>query len=245
MPPRPRLIPQTLFGRSLLLLGALVAVAQLGLALFYLGAVQKPRMERYLDSVQAEARAVGLALARLPEAERAGYLAELAGDGGRRRFVTVAPGMASDRFGDPLVGLLLRRFMARIGAGDIVWQRQPERMLWLRLRDAPAPMWMGVAVGGVLADVSTFVLGSALVGSVLALAGAFSIQRRINRPLARLADAAADVAAGRAPPVLDQDGPAEIALVAASFNRMAAALDSHDRERALMLAGVSHDLRTP
>jgi len=235
------LLPRTLFGRSLLLIGALVTVAQLGLAIFYLTAVQRPRIERYLDSIHDEARAVGLALSHMTPELRATYLAEMSTS---RRFVSVAP--TPDPFTDPLVGMLVRRFSARLGHDSgLIWQRRPDRMLWLRLPASDTPMWMGVAVDGVLTDVSTFVLGSSLIGVLLALVGAFLIQRRMNRPLVLLAEAAAEVAAGRPAPLLPRDGTTEIALVATSFNRMAAALERNDRERALMLAGVSHDLRTP
>ncbi|WP_051378367.1 ATP-binding protein [Derxia gummosa] len=262
-----RLYPRSLFGRHLLLIGVLVAVAQIGLAVFYLAAVQRPRVERYLDSVAIEAHSVGLALARLPEVERAGFLdavARAAGHGadgaapaeagagpragaaslGARSFAVAPP--AGEPITDPLLRPLLRRLALRLGEPrDVVWQRGPRRALWIRLVDAPTPMWMGVSFSGVLNDVTLFVFGSALIGSLLALAGAFAIQRRLNRPLARLAEAAAEVAAGRPAPALRADGPTEIALVAASFNRMAEALERNERERALMLAGISHDLRTP
>jgi two-component system osmolarity sensor histidine kinase EnvZ len=42
-----------------------------------------------------------------------------------------------------------------------------------------------------------------------------------------------------------EDGPAEIRTLARAFNQMAADIQRQDEERALLLAGVSHDLRTP
>jgi signal transduction histidine kinase len=44
---------------------------------------------------------------------------------------------------------------------------------------------------------------------------------------------------------LPEAGPAEIATVNASFNRMVADLTQMERDRAVLLAGISHDLRTP
>ena len=44
---------------------------------------------------------------------------------------------------------------------------------------------------------------------------------------------------------MPEDGPAEIAAVAKSFNSMTASLERSESERTIMLAGVSHDLRTP
>ena len=79
-----------------------------------------------------------------------------------------------------------------------------------------------------------------LAALAIALGGALLIQRRINRPLERLADAARAVEAGQPPPPLPEDGPTEIAALAGSFNRMQAALADREHTRALMLAGISH-----
>ena len=49
---------------------------------------------------------------------------------------------------------------------------------------------------------------------------------------------------GPAEPV-DEAGPAELQTLAGAFNRMTATLKHTEAERTLLLAGVSHDLRTP
>jgi two-component system osmolarity sensor histidine kinase EnvZ len=50
---------------------------------------------------------------------------------------------------------------------------------------------------------------------------------------------------GATPQPVPESGPAEIGTLAQAFNQMAADLKRLDDERALLLAGVSHDLRTP
>lgn len=80
---------------------------------------------------------------------------------------------------------------------------------------------------------------------LLALLGAFLIVSRISRPLGSLARSARLVGSGQQPPALSESGPEEIASVARAFNQMAGDLARTDAERALILAGVSHDLRTP
>lgn len=67
----------------------------------------------------------------------------------------------------------------------------------------------------------------------------------MNQPLKKLSDLARELGAGRRPAPLPETGPAEIRTVNASFNRMVADLDQLERDRAVLLAGVSHDLRTP
>ncbi|AYH44239.1 two-component sensor histidine kinase [Azoarcus sp. DN11] len=83
-------------------------------------------------------------------------------------------------------------------------------------------------------------------GALLAaLIGAYMIVSRIGVPLRNLARAARVVGSGRTPPHLPEKGPLEIATVAKAFNQMAGDLARTDADRALILAGVSHDLRTP
>jgi two-component system osmolarity sensor histidine kinase EnvZ len=88
-------------------------------------------------------------------------------------------------------------------------------------------------------------LGGALGLLGLALAGAWLIASTLSRPLGAIAAAAGEVGRGRAPAPLAETGPSEIRTVSRAFNRMAGDLAAMERERAMVLAGISHDLRTP
>ena len=88
-------------------------------------------------------------------------------------------------------------------------------------------------------------LGWGAAALVLALIGAWLIMFRVTRPLKALARAAADIGRGRRPKPVPTHGPAEIETLAHSFNQMNADLARLDEDRALILAGISHDLRTP
>ncbi len=85
--------------------------------------------------------------------------------------------------------------------------------------------------------------GAALLA--LALLGAWLIASRISRPLRAIAGAAQAVGRGERPAALSEDGPTELSSVSAAFNRMAGDLEAMERERAMVLAGISHDVRTP
>ena len=83
--------------------------------------------------------------------------------------------------------------------------------------------------------------GSLLLGLVAALL----VARSITRPLARLAEATARVGRGGVFDPLPENGPAELARLAREFNRMTATVRELLENRTIMLAGVSHDLRSP
>jgi len=87
--------------------------------------------------------------------------------------------------------------------------------------------WMGIALLATL-------LGSAAVASL------------INRPLRDLSFAASRIREGDLDSRLDENTlTSEIREVNKGFNRMARELAKVEEDRAVMLAGISHDLRTP
>ncbi|MES2758786.1 MAG: ATP-binding protein [Pseudomonadota bacterium] len=88
-------------------------------------------------------------------------------------------------------------------------------------------------------------LGWAGVVGVLSLLGAALISSLVNLPLARLTDAARAIAQGKRPDPLPEKGAQEIIEANRSFNQMVDDLQQVESDRALILAGISHDLRTP
>ncbi len=88
-------------------------------------------------------------------------------------------------------------------------------------------------------------LGWASVVGVLSLLGAAFISSLINLPLARLTAAARVIAKGERPAPLPEKGSKEIIEANRSFNQMVDDLAQVEKDRAVILAGISHDLRTP
>ncbi|SDT10086.1 Osmolarity sensor protein envZ [Halopseudomonas litoralis] len=83
-----------------------------------------------------------------------------------------------------------------------------------------------------------------LIG-MLSTGAAWVFVRQLNRPLKTLERAAQHIGQGHSVRLLDTSGPAEIAEVYRAFNQMAQDVEQANSDRALLLAGVSHDLRTP
>jgi signal transduction histidine kinase len=74
---------------------------------------------------------------------------------------------------------------------------------------------------------------------------AWYLNRRIVRPVAQVAAASAVLAEGDRPEPIPEQGPAELATMARSFNRMSERLAEAEEAQRAFVANVSHELKTP
>lgn len=84
-----------------------------------------------------------------------------------------------------------------------------------------------------------------LVGAAVTFFTAAGLARWLIRPLARLARATQRIGKGQRPAPLPETGPAELAMLAREFNRMGEEVETLLANRTTLLAGISHDLRSP
>ena len=90
--------------------------------------------------------------------------------------------------------------------------------------------------------IASWLFGVPILSSVIIL----TLVRQMNRPLRRLQNAANNYSkTGKAPYLDTNHGPLEIRQVNQAFNHMVYTLEQTERDRQIMLAGISHDLRTP
>jgi two-component system osmolarity sensor histidine kinase EnvZ len=83
------------------------------------------------------------------------------------------------------------------------------------------------------------------VGVIVTISMVIVLVHRLTRPLDRLAAAVRRMGQGPWPEPLAEDGPEELAELARSFNRMSGQVQELLANRTTLLAGISHDLRTP
>jgi two-component system, OmpR family, osmolarity sensor histidine kinase EnvZ len=164
------------------------------------------------------------------------------------RFLPHEPGdkwepYEDDRFSRRVAGEL----RSRLGPDTMVARRvnmQPG--LWVGFAIEKDNWWMQAEEGRVqpLTGPTWFVwVGIALLATVL---GSVAIARLINQPLRELSFAASRIREGEFDSRLDENTfTSEIREVNMGFNRMARELAKVEEDRAVMLAGISHDLRTP
>lgn len=148
---------------------------------------------------------------------------------------------------DRFTRLVASELRARLGEGTLVARTvNGVPALWVGFNIERDPYWMQTDVARLqpLAPETWFIwVGIALVATVL---GSVGIARLINRPLQNLSFAASRIREGEFDSRLDESTlTSEIRAVNIGFNRMARELAKVEEQRAVMLAGISHDLRTP
>ena len=234
---------RTFFLLALLLVGSILAWLQTLRALEF-----EPRT---LHTAQQIASMVNLSRAALVHADaiaRVSLIKTMADQEGVR-ILPREPGDHFELLDSSDLGLRLTEALTeRLGPGTVVARSvNGEEGLWVGFTINDDPNWL-------LMDRSRFSPAGGktwlvwlATATILSLVGAAAIAGLINRPLKQLSNAANRVREGDfAASHLDEEAvTSEIREVNIGFNRMAQKLAKLEQDRAVMIAGISHDLRTP
>jgi len=129
-----------------------------------------------------------------------------------------------------------------ISASDVLVDA--EGRVWVRMLTADQPYWLSLRALPATDPVAGLAVASG-IALLAALAGGITLQRRIALPLKRLEQAVGRMSNPSDPYDSDIEGPCEIAAVSRALTDMSKRRHAAEADRAVMLAGVSHDLRTP
>lgn len=238
-------IPSTLFGRSFLLLSALIVFAEIATLVVFFRSVQLPRITRAASVASFQLNLTQETVRGLPPAEQLAYLRNLAKAGAQ---VQPMPPSASDAVPRDII---VRRFFQHmqshlINGKNLLWDEASQTMYFQVFEgEVGRQNALAFSPDGIYIDTLNATIAAALLCALAALSGAYFIQRRLNRPLEQLAQSAELLGQGRPPLALSPHAPDEIQQVSSRINAMAQNLAKLTEEKTLMLAGVSHDLRTP
>jgi two-component system osmolarity sensor histidine kinase EnvZ len=247
--------PRSLLGRNLLLITVLIVLGQLFAVVLMRQIIFKPRAALVADGMARNVAAIGAALRVLPPPQRQAFVQAFNDQAAKTQAQVQAaiPGGWRTLL-SPIERRFVRAVIERLEEADgtrtaaqtaPVWRRDRSGALSLQVVIEGTEYWLNLPSVFPTRDLTGAWLLATLASTVLALLGAWWLQWHLSRPLQRVVLAAQHLGRGKLPAPLPEDGPTEIATMAHSFNQMADSLARADQERALMLAGVSHDLRTP
>jgi two-component system osmolarity sensor histidine kinase EnvZ len=238
--------PRTLLWRTVLLIAALLLVAQLAWLQIFRVTEREPRAQQAAQQITSIVNLTRAALITAQPAKRLELLQDLAQQEGIQVYLA-RPDERIEPFAPrPFLQIIQADLKRELGADTrLATARDGVPGIWVSFRIDQDGYWMLIPRARLERAERLRWLGWGALVLALALLGAFLIVARVNRPLRALTRAAGEIGRGKTPPPVTETGPAEIRALARTFNQMAADLKRAEDERALLLAGVSHDLRTP
>ena len=201
--------------------------------------LQRDRITQQGPEVLFQLRLAELALDRLPPAR----LARLSGLPLR---VGAKPPSRSERALEVQAQLLRQELCASLNpCPSVLPAFAPQRGVWVQLLSPLDPVWLLVPIPPVSPwppDPWLLLVGLGLGGSV-ALLLFFLLE--VQRPLLLLQQVLGGVGRRGWPEVQQEQGTLVVRQLTARFNGMVQRLQAVDQERAVMLAGIAHDLKSP
>lgn len=157
------------------------------------------------------------------------------------------PGPGRDEWHPPYFYLLEDALAQRTGSTQHLSSERLDTgtWYWAEVPTGRAHLVVGLSANRIDSQPVTAMAVALLAGLLFAMGVSFWLARRLTRPLARLEAASALIGQGGSPSLLPETGPRELVSLSRRFNAMAQQVRELLSARTTLLAGVSHDLRTP
>ncbi len=244
----PHRLQLSLFWRTFFLLALLIVSSSLAWLQMFRTQEYEPRLLRNAHQIATVVNLTKTALIHSDAVARVALLKVLADE----ESVSIQTREPADRIvpfsGSGMENQLTNAMVKRLGRGTVIAsQVNDESGLWVGFQIEQDSYWLQMDPDRLQASRGSTWLIWLAVTLALSLAGAAVMAGLINRPLQRLSLATSQLRKGQfSTETLDENAAtSEIREVNIGFNRMAQQLAKIEQERSLMLAGISHDLRTP
>lgn len=230
----------------MLLIAILLAVGQVASLQIFEYFERGPRAEATALQAVTVVNYTRASLIASQESLRLALLSELTGKEGVRVYSADFMEEIEPLPADPFINMVADKIRERLGVETIITvNHYGIEGLWVSFGIGMDDFWVVLPRIHVDRPFPWKWLGWVALVLLLSLAGGYFIAARINRPLHLLMNAANRLRKGQHPEKLPEGSFAELREVNDTFNKMADSLAELDAERTLILAGVSHDIRTP
>ncbi len=230
----------------MLLIAILLAIGQVASLQIFEYFERGPRAEATALQAVTVVNYTRASLIASQESLRLALLSELTGKEGVRVYSADFMEEIEPLPADPFINMVADKIRERLGVETIITvNHYGIEGLWVSFGIGMDDFWVVIPRIHVDRPFPWKWLGWVALVLLLSLAGGYVIAARINRPLHLLMNAANRLRKGEHPEKLPEGSFAELREVNDTFNKMADSLAELDAERTLILAGVSHDIRTP
>jgi len=237
-------MPRSLFGRSAMTIALTLLVFMtfsMSAAVYFIAI---PMAERSADDFAAVIVSAAHTMQNLPHEMHEQFQHQLLLDHGL--IVTEeTPALAKKTFDVPYYVFFQESLARRAGRELAISESEKGPLIWVDIPTDHRTIRMGFNRERLGTNPPVVLLLAIGVGALLTLLTSLMEVRRVVRPLADMSVAVQEVGRGHSPPALSEDGPEEIAALARAFNRMSSDIRALSENRTVIVAGISHDLRTP
>lgn len=241
-----KLVPRTLLASVMLLIAILLTVGQFAALKLFDYFEREPRANAAALQAITIVNFTKASLMASHENRRVALLSELSGREGVRIYAADILEEIEPLPDDPFIRMLAQKIRNALGSETLVTINHfGVSGLWISFSINQDDYWVVIPRLQAERHFPWQWLNWGALVILLSLAGAYLIAARINRPLNLLVRAANRIRGGETPIRLPEEGVDELKAVSHTFNQMTESLERLDSERTLLLAGVSHDLRTP
>jgi two-component system osmolarity sensor histidine kinase EnvZ len=237
-----KILPRSAFGQTVLLIGVLLLINQVVSFISMSIYIIQPNAQQVNQLLAKQVRVVFIDIAEeeLSPAMGDAFTRET-GIGVYREAAAMKLGLQDAVYyafrSAEMSNLLGGPAEVRISQGD-------EYLFWIRPPQAP-DYWVKIPINGLEEENFSPLILVLMILGILSVMGGWLFVRQLNRPLGALQSAAHDVGRGDFPEPLSERGTTEIVAVTRAFNHMSKGIKQLEDDRNLLMAGISHDLRTP
>ncbi len=241
-------LPRSLFGRTLLIIVVPTLLTLAAATFVFFDRHWYTVTNRLTAGVAGEIATVVDLMRNSRDPDSLAYIVHLA-DTKMNLYVTFAPGQTlpdkAMKNLSPVRELLRRALNERLSYPFDIDLRHTQEVIAVRV-EAPEGVYTVLVPERRIYTPTTEVFIAWMVGSSILLSTiALVFMRNQVRPVRRLADAAEAIGKGREVPWFKLEGASEVRQAGAALMVMRDRLKRQITQRTAMLAGVSHDLRTP
>jgi two-component system, OmpR family, osmolarity sensor histidine kinase EnvZ len=239
------MMPKTLFSRTALTISSLLLIFVLlasGVIFYYIMTPMARQSASHLASFVALSAQTWV---ELPPETRQDFEVELKKQHGivlrsqKKKFQPLT-------VNTPFFSYFKEELQQHLGANvEVLEEFKPEFWIWVKVPIASRILYIGFShrIIGPNPPLVLFILLS--IGAILVIISSLFLVSYLVRPINNLLIATKQLGHGSSPQAIIESGPQELVELTRSFNMMNTQIQELLQNRTILLAGISHDLRTP
>ena len=236
--------PRSITSRTMIAVGSLMLISYIISIVLIIAILKKPVAQSTITYLSRQIVAVYTGLNHIPDDNKLQYLSKLSQ---AKQIKIQSAEVPNTPPGRALHGPVTHHINRLLGTKTSfrIEKIGARHTAWIRLNNISPNKWLGVSTNPGKAKFGLNLFIQLVVIVILSGIAVLLISARLVKPIKKLAAAASVLGQGSQPEPIPEKGPREIKLLCQAFNQMTQDMHKLSEDRKQLLAGISHDLRTP